>query len=129
MLADIYDGHIWKNFVCYDDTSFLNEPHPFAFMVNLDWFQPYKHLQYSVGALYLTVFNLPRAMHYKLQYVCLLGLLPGPEEPNLTVNSYIDPLVSDLLEFWDGVDLTVNRFGERKIVCCASCDLPAGRKL
>ena len=133
VLADVYDGDIWNDFLCYGNKPFLQQPFSFAFMINLDWFQPYKHLTYSVGAIYLTVFNLPRSMRYKLQNVCLLGLLPGPDEPKLTVNSYIDPLVDELVEFWDGVELSVSRYCERKIVqcavICASCDLPAGRKL
>lgn len=47
----------------------------------------------------------------------------------------IDQLVSDLLQFWKGVELFVNDGSgtQRKIVksaiICSSCDLPAGRKL
>ena len=119
----------------YDGRPFLSQEHNYAFMINIDWFQPYKHLTYSVGAIYLSVFNLPRTDCYKLKNICLIGIIPGPSEPKLTVNSYLDPLVQDLLGFWTGKELLVNSgsHSERRLVRCAiiccSCDLPAGRKL
>ena len=132
-LADIYDASVWKDFLYYEGKPFLAEPFSFALLINIDWFQPYQHLTYSVGVIYLTVFNLPRSMRYKLENVCLVGILPGPREPQHNVNSYIDPLIEDLLQFWNGVELSVSAINERKIIRCAvicvSCDLPAGRKL
>ena len=116
----------------YGGKPFLSEPFSFAFMINVEWFQPYKHLTYSVGAIYLTIFNLPRSMRYKLHNICLVGIISGPHEPELTINTYLDPLVEEHLEFWDGVELhvCVNRSSERKtvrgaVICCC-CDLPAG---
>lgn len=64
-------------------------------MLNLDWFQPYKHLTYSVGAIYLSVFNLPSQQRYKLENIWLIGIIPGPSEPWKAVNWYIDPSVKD----------------------------------
>ena len=29
-------------------------------MLNLDWFQPFEHTNESIGAMYITVMNLPR---------------------------------------------------------------------
>ena len=49
--------------------------------MNMDFFQPYKHLQYSVGAIYCTLMNLPRTERYKVENVLLIGLIPGPREP------------------------------------------------
>ena len=135
ILEDVYDGQVWKNFLNFSGKKFLIEDHSYAFMINMDWFQPYKHLKYSVGAIYLSVFNLPRTQRYKLHNICLIGIIPGPREPQLTVNSYLNPLVKDLLEFWEGKQLRVNvgSHTEMKLVRCAviccSCDLPAGRKL
>lgn len=132
-LRDIYDGRVWKKFLNYDDTPFLNDDNSFAFMINVDWFQPHKHLSYSVGAIYLSVLNLPRKLRYALKYICLIGIIPGPKEPELTVNSYLAPLVKDLKEFWIGTDLYITTTGcHSKVRCaviCCSCDLPAGRKV
>ena len=47
-LEDVYDGRVWKQFLQYDDRPFLAEENSYAFMINIDWFQPYKHLTYSV---------------------------------------------------------------------------------
>ena len=134
-MEDVYDGRVWKKFLCYQKKPFLSQECSYAFMLNIDWFQPYKHLSYSVGAIYLSILNLPRSMRYKLENICLVGLIPGPREPELTVNSYIEPLVQDLKKLWNGVQLSVScgTNSERKLVrsavICCSCDLPAGRKL
>ena len=45
------------------------------------------------------------------------------------VNPFIDPLVTDLCQFWNGVELTIKGSGKQKIRCGVSCDIPAGRKL
>ena len=68
-------------------------------------------------------------MRHKLEYVCLIGILPGPREPQYNVNSYIDPLIEDLLQFCNGSVSAINERNIRCVVICASCDLPAGRKL
>ena len=134
-LKDVYDGRIWKKFLDLEGDPFLNDDHAYAFMINVDWFQPYKHLNYSVGAIYLSVFNLPRQSRYKLQNILLVGIIPGPREPELNINEYIDPLVEELLKFWSGIELEVRCgvYVHRRLVRCAllccSCDLPAGRKL
>ena len=57
VLQDIYDGRLWKEFQVYNGVPFLSEPHNFAFNINLDWFQPFKHSTYSIGAIYMTVMN------------------------------------------------------------------------
>ena len=134
-LRDVYDGRVWNSFRKFNGSPFLDDDNVYAFMINMDWFQPYKHLTYSVGAIYLSIFNLPRSMRYQLQNICLVGIIPGPSEPELTVNQYIKPLVNDLLILWDSMELEVNLESgiQRKLVrgaiICCSCDLPAGRKL
>ena len=134
-LRDVYDGLVWQKFLDYEGKPFLHSEYAYALMINIDWFQPYKHLNYSVGAIYLSVFNLPRHSRYKLQNICLVGIIPGPCEPELTVNQYINPLVDELKQFWSGQELevrcgsVVHRKLLRCAVLCCSCDLPAGRKL
>ena len=101
-------------------------------MLNIDWFQPYKHRQYSIGVIYLAILNLPRAVRFKRENIILVGLVPGPSEPSLTMNTYLAPLVADLSTLWDGVDIVTCDKGKQKIRCallCVGCDLPAGRKV
>ena len=61
-LMDVYDGRMWKEFQHIEGQSFLLEPYSFGVMLNVDWFQPYKHLSYSVGVIFVTFMNLPRAL-------------------------------------------------------------------
>ena len=84
-LKDVYDGRVWKRFLNWNDKPFLAEPYSFAALINVDWFQPYKHVTYSVGVTYLSWFNLPRVLWYKLKNISLVGIIPGPREPELTL--------------------------------------------
>ena len=131
--ADVYDGKIWKEFLCWNGVNFLSEPYNLALTLNFDFFQPYKHIQYSVGAIYLTIMNLPRTIRYKQQNVILVSLIPGPHEPKHDINTYINPLVDELLRFWKGINLNIHSIsGKKSIKCallCIACDLPAGRKI
>ena len=91
-------------------------------------------LEYSVGVIYLCLNNLPRSLRYKRENIIIVGIIPGPSEPKLTMNSYIMPLVQDLKEFWIGVNiscehLTLNTLCIRAAVICCACDVPATRKL
>ena len=131
LLSSVYDGQIWNDFKQYEGVPFLAEPHTYALILNLDWFQPYKHITYSIGVLYLSVLNLPSQLRYSNAYTILVGILPGHHEHKLTVNTYLEPLVKDLLDFWKGVPLNVNGVGDKNIRCallCVACDSPAGRK-
>ena len=65
MLYDVYNGKVWKDFQSYGGRSFLSEQLNFGLMMNVDFFQPYKHIRYSLGAIYVTIFNLPRGMRSK----------------------------------------------------------------
>ena len=40
----LLNGRVWKNFLKWNGKPFLEEPHSFAALINVDWFQPYKHL-------------------------------------------------------------------------------------
>jgi len=55
----VHDGNIWKEWQ-WNDCNFLLTPYSLATSLNLDWFQPYTHANYSVGVLYMVILNLPR---------------------------------------------------------------------
>ena len=127
-LSAIYDGQIWSDFIQYEGVPFLASPHSYALTLNLDWFQPYKHLTYSVGVFYLSVLYLPSHIRYSNAHTILVGILPGPKEPKLTLNTYLEPLVNDLMEFWRGVRLYVNGCGETMPYCVLHAILLQGEK-
>lgn len=47
--ADVYDGRVWKSFM----GKLLKHKRSLAFMINVDWFQPFKHCTDSLDAIYL----------------------------------------------------------------------------
>ena len=94
--CDVYDGKVWKDFMNYEGKAFLSAPFNFGL---IDWFQPFNHTQHSEGVIYLTVMNLPRRERFFLQEnVILAGVIPGPKEPQLNINSFLKPLVDDLVQ-------------------------------
>ena len=50
--SDVYDGQIWKDFRQNNGSPFVSEPGNYTVMLNLYLFQPYKHVPYSLGAIY-----------------------------------------------------------------------------
>ena len=83
MLHDVYDGQLWK---------FLKEEANLLLMMNVDWFRPFKHIQYSAGVIYLDIQNLPRSIRFKPENLILVSCIPGPKEPKKNINSYLKPL-------------------------------------
>ena len=60
-----------------------------------------------------------------------IGLIPGPREPEKHINTFLEPLVSELLTLWDGVEFTLDSGCTQQIRCallCVVCDIPGGRK-
>ena len=129
LLADVFDGRVWKEWQNVNGKAFLAVSRNYALMLNVDWFQPFKHSLYSVGALYMVLMNLPRSERFKLENVMLVGIIPGPHEPKLTINSYLQPLVAELNLLWkDGI--TVRALGAltsevyHAALLCVGCDVP-----
>ena len=102
---DVYDGKIWCDFQTFNDKPFLSQPYTFGLMLNIDWFKPCKHVEYSMGAMYLTIMNLPRRLRFRQENVILL---PGPREPKHNINAFLQPFVHELLQFWHGVLMSVH---------------------
>ena len=111
-LHSIYNGNVWKEFFNVTESplikySFSVNKYSFGLSLNIDWFQPYIHTTSSVGVIYATVLNLPRYLRYKRQNVILLGIIPGPQEPKKNINTFLQPLVDELQQFWAGINLTI----------------------
>lgn len=59
LYGDVYDGK---------DRDFLALSRSFGLMLDVDWFQPFKHCKdVSVGVLYMVIMNLPRSERFKLE--------------------------------------------------------------
>ena len=129
-LGDIYDGNVWKRFSSDEFKNYLKYPYCFLVALNVDWFEPFERGVYAVGALYLTILNLPRDLRYKPENIVLVGIIPGPKEPKYNINSYLTPLVLDLSEGWNvGFHIRSSHITIKVALACVSCDIPASRKV
>lgn len=72
-------------------------------MMNVDWYQPLKHPPYTVGVIYLAISNMPRDERFKDENMILVGVIPGLKEPRININAYLEPLVDELRQLWEGV--------------------------
>jgi hypothetical protein len=62
-----------------------------------------KEGNYSVGACYLTINNLPRHMRFLRENIALCLIMPGPNEPSdYVLDQMIGPLVDELLQLKQG---------------------------
>ena len=76
--------------------------------------------------------NLPPELRYKPENVFLVGIIPGPKEPNvLQMNNLLRPLVTELQELWAGKQLNCGDrlLKVRAALVALTCDLPAARKV
>ena len=131
-IKDVFQGRIWKQFLEVDGKPFLREPNSIVLMLNVDWFQSFKHREYSVGVIYLSIMNLPLTLRYKRENIIIVGTLQGPFEPSKDINHYIQPLVQELLVLWNGVEVETADKGVQHIRCAllyVCCDLPASKKV
>ena len=132
-MSDIYDGCLWKEFRDpKDQQHFFTDKRHLGVMLNLDWFNPYKNKEHSVGVIYLSILNLPRTERFKFENSLIIGIIPGPKEPSLHVNSYISPMVEELLLFWEGQLVrepgSIGHSFYRIALLAISSDIPATRK-
>ena len=132
LYRDIYDGKVWKDFLAPDNVPFLSVANNYALQLNVDWFQPFEHTQHSEGAIYMSVLNLPRHKRFLQENIILVGIIPGPKEPQLHMNSFLRPLVDDLMLLWQGVPMKLSNGMQvlvRAALICVGCDIPAARKV
>lgn len=76
--ADVYDGSVWKSFLKINGNEFLWNRYSLGLLINVDWFEPYKHVKYSVGAIYIAILNFPHRLRFRRENMVLVGIIPGP---------------------------------------------------
>ena len=132
IMTDVYDGRIWKLFSDPENGyAFFNEDQNFGLNLNCDWFSAFKHVSYSIGAIYLVLMNLPRTERFLRENLILVGLIPAMNKEPPT-NSFLSPLVEELKVAWtDGLNLASNGIEKNfhLALLCIGCDIPASRKL
>ena len=134
IVADVYDGSIWRDFLKYKGTDFLNAPRNLAFAINVDWFKPFKRRNdRSLGVIYLVLLNRPREQRLKWENIIVAGVVPEMNKEPKSSNAFLVRIVDKLKAFWGGVKLTTSQSNIPVTywgaLLLSSADLPAVRKL
>lgn len=126
----MFDSRVWLDFCSDTYANFLCNPFLLLFVYECGLVT---HAEYFLGAIYMTVQNLPRNLCYRQKNVILIGIIPGPSEPPISLNSYLTPLVEVLKIGWlSGFtihDKHSNPLKARVALSCVACDIPASRKV
>ena len=78
--------------------------------------------------MYAVVLNLPRAIRFKPENLLIIGIIPGPDEPTLVMNSYLKPMTDELFDLWeDGI--VMEGSNSYAALICVACDRPAATKI
>jgi hypothetical protein len=140
-MRDVWDGKVMKEFVGPDGKPFIPSDGEgrYSFSICMDGLNPYGNSTRgptaSVCAIYLACLNLPPSLRYKYENMCLVCVVPGPNEPSMhQINRILGPLVDDLCIFWkDGVHYQTTNYPGGRLVRIAIlplvCDLPAARQM
>lgn len=130
IMSDVYDGDVWHEL--RQPGELLYERGNVVLILNHDNFNPFNIKDYSMGAIYATIPNLPREERYKKENLILIGLIPGPKEVQGDINSFLSPLIAELRELERGISVEMPNGDERLVRCCIlafCCDVPGLRKL
>ena len=81
LMRDVYEGDVFRDFMplLKPNDEYLG----LAFQLNLDWFQPFKRTELSVGVLYLACLNLPREVRFLPENLIVVAIFVG--EPKIGV--------------------------------------------
>ena len=122
----------WKDFLMdplQPTSPLLCDNNNIGLLLNVDWFKPFKRSEYKVSAIMMTVLNLPRSERFKSKWTMILGVVPGPTELKGNINTFLKPIVDDLISLWNGVPLHPAGTVIRAALLGVSCDMPALRKV
>ena len=128
-MTDVCDGEVYKTFCDDNGLPFFREKRNIGLMLNVDWFNPFKNSEYSLGVIYSMLLNLPRNVRFKWDNVIIMGIIPGPKEPKFTINSFLEPHVNELNRLWTGMvfkEKSTAAFYKVALICTSS-DVPATR--
>ncbi|XP_004252205.2 uncharacterized protein [Solanum lycopersicum] len=95
------DGEAWKHF---DRThpQFAAEPCNIRLGLCSDGFTPHSvsAAPYSCWHVFVTPYNLPPEMCMTSPYIFLNCVIPGPRNPKVLVDVYLQPLIDELKQLW-----------------------------
>ena len=105
LMKSVVDGEQWRH-VNNMHADFAAIPTNLRIGLIGDGVNPYgnQSTKHSVWPFIVAIYNLPPWMTSKKFFLKLVLLIPGPNAPAADViDTYLEPLVEDLLKLWEGV--------------------------
>ncbi|XP_015162178.1 uncharacterized protein [Solanum tuberosum] len=83
--------------------SFAVDPRNVRLGLTSDGFQPFRNSKtsHSIWPVVLIPYNLPPWLCMKQENFILSMLIPGPNGPGDAIDTYLQPLIEELTEWWD----------------------------
>ncbi|XP_016203600.1 uncharacterized protein LOC107644277 [Arachis ipaensis] len=99
------DAEAWKDFDA-KYPSFSNDARSVRLALASDGFNPFRNMSttYSIWPVILIPYNLPPWLCMKQSSFILSMIIPGPKMPGNDIDVYLEPLVDELKQLWDGVE-------------------------
>jgi hypothetical protein len=110
-ITDVFDGDIYRtlrNTKVHEEHEYryFDNPDDIALGLGTDGFSMYKRRhkgQSTAWPLILVNYNLHPSIRTRLENILCVGVIPGPKECK-DINSYLVPLIEELLELADGIE-------------------------
>ncbi|GJR11103.1 hypothetical protein Tco_0793755 [Tanacetum coccineum] len=98
------DGLAWKDFN-KKNPEFATDPRNVRLALASDGFNPFKtmNVSYSIWPVIVIPYNLPPWYVMKQPNFIFSLIIPGPKAPGDKIDVYIQPLIKELKDLWDGV--------------------------
>lgn len=82
--------------------KFFKDPWDIALGLSTDGFTPFKKWKHTCWPLILFNYNLPPEIHFLIQHLICIGIIPGPKKPK-DFDSFLWPLIKEFLVLSLGV--------------------------
>ncbi|EUC63661.1 transposase family Tnp2 protein, partial [Rhizoctonia solani AG-3 Rhs1AP] len=97
--------------------SLVSLPNGLGLTIFFDGVQAHEHQKYEVQAVYITVNNIPSHLRTLIENIMLVIVIPGPNQPTAyELDQILEPLVDELLELEQGVEMQVYDQNTRQMV-------------
>ncbi|KAF9016539.1 hypothetical protein BDZ89DRAFT_1216320 [Hymenopellis radicata] len=98
-MHDVHDSPAW-----YSLRGFLRSPYHLVFALYIDWFNPFSNKiagkKVSCGAIILYCLNLPLEIRFLPENTFIVGMIPGPHEPDVwTISHILESLKNAIIAF------------------------------
>ncbi|XP_057756273.1 uncharacterized protein LOC130975498 [Arachis stenosperma] len=114
------DAEAWKKFDA-KYTNFSADPRNVRLALASDGFNPFGNMstKYSIWPVILIPYNLPPWICMKQTSFILSTLIPGPKMPGNDIDVYLQPLIDELKQLWDGIETYDAKEGNTFKMCAA----------